>query len=442
MPGGPRSAARPRKQRERIAALLCASVVVGASAAAGCSRHRGDPAGSQATPSASGATSTAPSALIAPPVPEDLPIPEDLLPEEPPPMPPKGMVWIPPGILLAGTPENRVPRIADAEMPGEQVVMKGFFIDEFPFPNESGAIPRTRVTWQEAADACEEINKRLCTELEWERACKGPKNWTYPYADTYHAPDCQTGEINAAVPPVGMLEACHSGFGVRDLHGGVFQWTASPWGRGTTGKAYTLRGGNGAAGDVVGRCANAIGRRPDEAGGDFGFRCCSGDRNLAEVTVNVVRGDKIRFVAQPPPEWTEAIRRDPPPELVKKLAETPTPFVVRQGWRWSPIGNEELLLVSGCASTRPHAECGLVIYRVRGKQLEPMSYLSTAWWVPMLHEDDDPRDVWVFGGDHMGAFTKKLSYAFGRVVASEPEYKAEEAKIHEQKKKRKRKKKK
>lgn len=421
----------------KVAARVLLSLLVSvAAASSACSRDNGSSEGDASVPlppSASGSGS----AGAAPPEPP--PIPDDLFPAEPPPMPPKGMVYVPPGILIAGTPENRVPRIADAEMPGEQVVMKGFFIDELPYPNEPGAIPRTRATWQEASASCEETGKRLCTELEWERACKGPQNLTYPYADSYRAADCQTGTVSAAVPPAGLLETCRSGFGVKDLHGGVFQWTASPWGRGTSGQAYTLRGGNGAAGDVVGRCANAIGRRPDEAGADFGFRCCQGDRNLAEVTVNIVRGDKIRFVPVPDPAWTEAIKAQPPPELVKKLAGNESPFVVRQGWRWAPIGNEQLVLISGCASSRPHSECGMAIYRVRGAKLEPMSYLSTAWWVPMLHEDDDPRDLWIFGGDHMGAFRKKLEYAFGRVIIGDPEYKAEDAKNHERKKKRKKK---
>src|SRR5688500_14034991 len=61
------------------------------------------------------------------------------------PTPPRGMVWIPEGALVAGTPEGRVPRIADQEMPGQQLVLHGFFIDQFAYPNEEGAIPRTAV---------------------------------------------------------------------------------------------------------------------------------------------------------------------------------------------------------------------------------------------------------------------------------------------------------
>ena len=48
------------------------------------------------------------------------------------------MVWIPSGPLVAGTPEGSLPRVADEEMPGEQVILKGYYIDVFPYPNEEG----------------------------------------------------------------------------------------------------------------------------------------------------------------------------------------------------------------------------------------------------------------------------------------------------------------
>jgi sulfatase modifying factor 1 len=92
-----------------------------------------------------------------------------------------GMVWIEQGTLRAGTPLERVPRLPDAELAGQPFELTGFFIDVFPHPNEPGAIPTTNVTRQVAQELCESAGKRLCTELELERACKGPDNWAYPY---------------------------------------------------------------------------------------------------------------------------------------------------------------------------------------------------------------------------------------------------------------------
>jgi hypothetical protein len=46
------------------------------------------------------------------------------------------MHFIPSGALVVGTPENQLPRIADEEMAGLQLILKGFYIDTFPYPNE------------------------------------------------------------------------------------------------------------------------------------------------------------------------------------------------------------------------------------------------------------------------------------------------------------------
>src|SRR5579872_4223712 len=78
-----------------------------------------------------------------------------------------GMIWVPPGILRAGTPIDRAPRVAEEEMPGTEVALGGFYIDALPYPNEAGAIPSSNVTRDEAQHLCEGKGKRLCTELEW-----------------------------------------------------------------------------------------------------------------------------------------------------------------------------------------------------------------------------------------------------------------------------------
>ena len=93
------------------------------------------------------------------------------------------MVWIPNGPLVAGTPEGSLPRISDEEMPGEQVILRAYYIDVFPYPNEEGAIPLTNVSQEAALAMCAARSKRLCSELEWERACKGPDNLRYEYGD-------------------------------------------------------------------------------------------------------------------------------------------------------------------------------------------------------------------------------------------------------------------
>ena len=81
-----------------------------------------------------------------------------IAPPEPPPEPRQGMVWIPAGALVAGTPPDAFPRLADEEIPGEQFILGGFYVDVYPYPNEEGATPLTSVSRDEARTLCQEAN--------------------------------------------------------------------------------------------------------------------------------------------------------------------------------------------------------------------------------------------------------------------------------------------
>lgn len=327
------------------------------------------------------------------------------------------MAWIPPGALVAGTPPGMLPRIADEEMPGEQVVVKGFFMSIFPYPNEEGAIPLSNVTWEQAKGLCEERKQRLCTELEWERACKGPENHIYEYGDKYRPEVCGTG-TDSRMLPSGLRVACRSDFGVRDMHGSSWEWTASPWGRGTRDGTMAVRGGNGPAGEIVGRCANAGSRPPGAHDASLGFRCCQGPANDAEVSLHVVRGPALE-VRNPGglglPKQVEALLTD---EARAELG-APVVFRISRAWLWHPIGNEELVVVGGCNSeTDFHRRCGVAIVRL-GSQVAALSWAGSGVYLPTLEHQNDPRFVWVYGGDDRSHFRKLVRYAWGRVVTGE-----------------------
>ncbi len=339
------------------------------------------------------------------------------------PRPRPGMLWIPRGTLIAGTPPGVVPRVADAEMAGEQVVLEGFFIDVYPHPNEPGALPTTNVTSEEAAGLCNAQGKRLCSELELERACKGPENAVYPYGNEYRRDPCGPG-ADGRVVPNGFHDACKSGFGVQDTHGSVWVWTSSPWGRGTEG-LVTIRGGNSARGELAGRCANGRGVRPDARRADLGVRCCAGPANTPEVSLSVVRGTPLRMrvgddalakrfdevIARRPSLEEEADVTD---EAGRSPGEDAKTFHVERIWTWHPLGNEELLLAGGCSSP-PRKRCGLFVARDRGKALDLAALVSTDEWQPTLGETDSAREIFVHGGDDVGAFRKRVSYDWGRI---------------------------
>lgn len=323
-----------------------------------------------------------------------------------------GMAWVPPGTLKVGTPADRAPRVADEEPAGTPAEMSGFYIDILPYPNEPGAIPTTNVTRDEAEQLCAGKNKRLCTELEWERACKGPDNASYEYGDAYRAAACGTGVSSeeAARRPSGEHAVCKSGFGVADMHGGVWEWTDSPWGRASKDKSLgVLRGGNAVAGELVGRCANAIGRAPAKRSPTNGLRCCAGTRNEAAVQLTVKGAPGIQIVANP-----EELHEAWEPALRPALGTAANHFA--RAWRWSPVPNEELVMILGCNTVGPPT-CGLAVGRsLEGRPaLVASADVGHASALPDVARIGDARHMRIRGLDPSGTFGRDVTYVYGRV---------------------------
>jgi formylglycine-generating enzyme len=335
------------------------------------------------------------------------------------PVPLRGMAWIPPGALVAGSPPDARPRIADQEMRGEQVILKGFYVDLYPYPNEEGAIPRTNVTQAEAGELCQAQGKRLCTELEWERACKGPENRAYEYGDRYQASRCETGQSPKLVPS-GLHAGCVSDYGVHDLHGGVWEWTSSPWGRGDSTGLVAVRGGNAVAGEVSGRCANAAQRRPTDQDSLLGFRCCGGPTNAAEVSLRVARGRNLELRDRLDKKLATELARVLPDEARAELGNSGE-FRFDRLWIWRPTGNEELQVAGGCAGLGTRPACGVLIARTVLDRVVPLSWVSSGHWVPIVQGDVDARDLWLFGGDQLGQFRCLLGYRFGDILVGSRE---------------------
>ena len=339
------------------------------------------------------------------------------------PTPRVGMAWVPAGALVAGTPVDRLPRVADEEMTGEQIILDGFYIDRFPFPNEEGAIPLTGVTQSEARALCEERGKRLCSELEWERACKGPDNRTYEYGERYRASVCDTGRV-AKLRPSGLNPGCESDFGVRDMHGGTFEWTDSSWARGAgRDDAVALRGGNDINGELVGRCANARPAEPDTRSGGIGFRCCAGPRNAAEVNLHVAFPAGLLLRARFDPDVEKSLLAALPEEARTYLGSS-LPIRAQRSWLWRPVANEELHAFAVCAVGTPagagHDRCGLLVARVTLGAVAVLAWTSSGQWAPTLHSmSGGVRDIWVVGGDRIGSLKRTLRYRSGQVELGE-----------------------
>jgi sulfatase modifying factor 1 len=329
------------------------------------------------------------------------------------------MAWVPAGILHAGSEIDDVPRAADAELPGVDIPMNGFYIDVLPWPNESGAIPSTNVTRADAARLCQEKGKRLCSELEWERACKGPDNTRYEYGAAYdpHACGSAVPEDTASLRPSAQKPGCHSAFGVKDMHGGASEWTDSPWGRGpardATHETGVVRGGSDVAGELMTRCAYARPTAPGEHAKSIGFRCCAGPRNDAEVILDVKRGPAFERPAHPtghspPLDALGGVSCGPP--------SAPAPCSVSRAWTWRPAPNVELSLAGGCVGRDPSARCGVGVSRMLGDRLQTLAQVDTGLEIPevVLVESADRR-VRVRGADVHGMFFRELLFNYGRV---------------------------
>ncbi len=335
-----------------------------------------------------------------------------------------GMEWIPEGVLHAGSSVDEVPRVADAEMPGVDLPMSGFYIDLLPWPDEVGAIPTTNVSRDEAERLCESAGKRLCSELEWERACKGPTNTRYEYGSTYDAARCEIGAPAgiSAKHPSGGRSACRSAFGVEELHGGPWEWTDSRWTRGAAsqdrarsgpGHLGVVRGGNGREGELLSRCANARQMTAGDRSPSVGFRCCAGPRNEVEVTLEVKVGPAFERV----PHATEP---SPPLEALGGTAcgppSAPAPCSISRAWTWRPVPNVELTLSGGCVGRDPAARCAVALSRNSGDHSDTLAQIDTGREIPevVLVEGLD-RKIRVRGADLRGAFFRELVFDFGRV---------------------------
>jgi sulfatase modifying factor 1 len=332
-----------------------------------------------------------------------------------------GMAWIPAGTLRAGTPRGKVPRIPDEELAGVAIPMQGFYIDILPFPNEPGAIATSNVSRDEAAQQCAAQGKRLCTELEWERACKGPENATYEYGEVYRQSACGTGvpPEDAARRPTGGHVQCKSGFGVLEMHGGVWEWTDSAWGRGQSGDLGVLRGGNAVAGELVGRCANGLARPPKTKSPTMGFRCCAGPRNDATVELTLETGPALVPLSK-----TEAAR------LVPMLAKSPdskinpaAPFIAAGAWRWRPAANEVLLVLSGCTWEPSPAKgtCAFGVARDDGEPAKSPVFLAAIPTDRMIVDvgvAGERRKLQALGFDSLGSYVRDISWAYGSVAVA------------------------
>lgn len=148
-----------------------------------------------------------------------------------------------------------------------------FCIDRYEFPNREGERPKTDVTWLEAASACRALGKRLCTEYEWEKACRGRGGLVFPWGNAFDRWACALSPEEAAAHTSGRLAGCVSAYGVWDMAGSVWEWTSTAW-EGDPERRLVRGGWEEKLGEFGASCAYRAASGASRATGRIGFRCC------------------------------------------------------------------------------------------------------------------------------------------------------------------------
>ena len=104
-----------------------------------------------------------------------------------------------------------------------------------------GVTPSAFLTFYQAKKACENSNKRLCTESEWVDMCRGGALFKYPYGNTYNTLWCNDKDGKyGKVAKTGQFTKCEGGYkGIFDASGNLYEITTD-----VKGTACKYRGGS------------------------------------------------------------------------------------------------------------------------------------------------------------------------------------------------------
>ena len=131
--------------------------------------------------------------------------------------------------------------------------------------------PINCVDWERAATFCAWLGGRLPAAEEWEYAAKGGESAVYPWGDA--SPGPARAQFSAAgTAPAGSHPAGQSRWGLQDLAGNVWEWTAT---LGNDGK-QELRGGGWSSFPQALRASVRLQAKPREERPTFGVRCAVG----------------------------------------------------------------------------------------------------------------------------------------------------------------------
>ena len=149
------------------------------------------------------------------------------------------LIWCPPGGYVRG----------EGDSAHQVILTKGFYLGKFEVTQEQyekvmgknpsqfkgDKLPVEQVSWNDAVEFCDELNKKeriprgwefdLPTEAQWEYACRAGTTTAYSWGDNFtpQLANFKDSGLNKTVE-VGSYRANPWGF--FDMHGNVWEWTA------------------------------------------------------------------------------------------------------------------------------------------------------------------------------------------------------------------------
>lgn len=166
--------------------------------------------------------------------------------------------------------------------------------------SRAGMFPQAYISRNEAEAACKASRKRLCTETEWVRACKGRRASLFPYGDARKPGYCNDAGVSplgfyypnagastwgfdamndprlnrhpGTLARAGAFRRCANAYGLFDMVGNVHEWVDDPGG--------TFRGGYYLDTHQNGDGCDYRTVAHDASYHDYstGFRCCANPR--------------------------------------------------------------------------------------------------------------------------------------------------------------------
>lgn len=172
-----------------------------------------------------------------------------------------------------------------------------------------GDHPATHVTYEDCLAYCRWSDTRLPTEAEWEKAARGTDARRYAWGDDPPTPSrCNYGMNVGDTTPIGRYPDAAGPYGLEDISGNVWEWTATAWHRYPyeEGKARaiitrlgrfelcTIRGAS-FFNDCSPRGLEVTTRLyslPQYSGYDVGFRVCALDSDAHEASAGESEGHR------------------------------------------------------------------------------------------------------------------------------------------------------